>query len=92
MRRTLAHAKESEPFMPTHFAILYYHGPAYRPGEPLADHARYLQKLTDGGVLVMAGPFADNSAALCILKTSALATARAIADADPAVVSHAFTA
>ncbi len=78
---------------PTYFVIQHSPGPAWRtdvgfsdqPG--LSEHRAYYAKIMDKGLIVMGGPFLDNSGGMQILSTASEADAEAIAKADPAVKS-----
>jgi uncharacterized protein len=78
------------------FIIIYRPGPAWRVGVPMQEqglrpHALYLSGLLDAGRLFAAGPFGDEPAGgLVIVRAAGLAEARALMDADPAVVSGLF--
>jgi uncharacterized protein len=79
------------------FAIIYSPGPAWikdKPiyEQPLREHARYMQKLLDENKLVLAGPFADSSGGMAIIRAANWRQAQAILDDDPAIKSNVFTA
>jgi len=83
---------------PTYFVIQHSPGPAWRPGvdfrqQPgLGEHGRYYSQIMDKGLIVMGGPFLDNSGGMQILSTATEAEAQAIAAADPGVKSGLLTA
>ncbi|MEO8029062.1 MAG: YciI family protein [Bryobacteraceae bacterium] len=80
----------------SNFVIVLARGPKWLAGkpvseQPLREHGRYLQGLMEGGTLVLAGPFLDDSGGLILLKTTDEAEAQKIAHEDPAVRSGIMT-
>ena len=80
----------------TLFILTYQQGPSWIAGEPmhrqrLADHFRYMLKLTGEGALVGGGPFTGENAGMAIIRAPDLAAARAILAADPAITTGVFT-
>jgi uncharacterized protein YciI len=77
------------------FLVIYRAGPAWPAGKtlaelPLRDHGGYMLDLYMRGLMRMAGGFDDNSGGAVVLNVSSIESARAIADADPAVTSGLF--
>jgi uncharacterized protein YciI len=54
--------------------------------QPLSKHFAYMKKLATEGILVLGGPFKDNSGAFGIIEASDLETANRIIYQDPAVI------
>jgi uncharacterized protein YciI len=88
-------AAEPKPTQPSYLCV-------YRPGarwlpdkplseQPLREHGRYMLDLYKRGVMRLAGRFADNSGGAMLFGASDDAAARAIVEADPAVVAQTFT-
>ncbi len=80
----------------TLFLVVYRAGPAWVPGKAVREqapkgHGPYLMRLYREGKLRLAGPFDDNSGGAVLLDVPDLATARAIIEADPAVVQRIFS-
>ena len=78
------------------YLIVYKAGPAWKAdvpsGEQLRDHGRYVFGLHQKKVLKAGGPFTDATGGAVIVDAADLASAQAIADADPAVVQKLFVA
>lgn len=77
------------------FLIIYRPGPAWKIGQPASaqpppDHGRYLLHLYKQGQLRSAGPFGDDTGAALVLEAADEAQARALVNADPAVVNAVF--
>lgn len=77
------------------FLLIYRPGPAWPQGKTLgelslSDHGRYMLDLYRRGHLHMAGGFIDDSGGAAVLTVADASQARAIADADPAVVAGLF--
>lgn len=73
------------------FLVVYRPGPNWlrdKPvtEQPLKEHGRYLLGLYAKGVMKMAGPFAHDAGGAVILEASDEVEAKAIVDADPAVI------
>jgi uncharacterized protein len=80
----------------TTFLVVYRAGPAWVPGKAIRDqppkgHGPYLMRLYREGKLRMAGPFDDDSGGAVLLDVPDMAAARAIVEADPAVVERVFS-
>lgn len=76
------------------FAIIYRPGPAWKTGVPMAEqglgeHARYMKRLVDQGVIHTAGPLGADGG-LVLLHIRDLAAAEALVAADPAVRDGLF--
>ena len=50
-------------------------------------HIKYMSQQLANGFLLMGGPFLDNSGGMMICRTSEIAKAKEIAEADPCVIS-----
>ena len=92
-----ASASESPapPAQPSSFLVIYRAGPAWPKGKtlaelPLREHGRYMLSLYKRGAMRMAGGFSDDSGGAAVLNVSSIESAKAIADADPAVTSGLF--
>lgn len=77
------------------FLILYRLGPAWKPEQPVSDqpppeHGRYLLDLYQRGQLRLAGPFSDDTGAAVVLEALDETQARALIEADPAVIDGIF--
>lgn len=79
------------------FVLLWDAGPAWTPGKTSReqaywdDHAAFMDRLFEQGVVIQGGPFADGSGALMIVEA---ADEREVADIfarDPFVVHDIFT-
>lgn len=84
-------AREGQPI----FMIRYRPGTAYRPETPLLQqdlraHGRYMQELTQRGIILAAGPTMAEPGGLVLLQAADMAEARALMMADPAVRSGLF--
>jgi uncharacterized protein YciI len=70
-------------------AIFMSHGSQWNPNKPVREqalwneHARFMDALFDEGVVILAGPFADESGSLVILSTESEQAARNIFQNDP---------
>jgi uncharacterized protein YciI len=69
-------------------------GPAWLPGrsvfeqgKSIAAHRSFMQAMYDDGTLLLGGPARDGMSGLAVLEVPDLATARALAAADPGVVA-----
>jgi uncharacterized protein YciI len=76
------------------FAIVYRAGPAWNIGRPMAeqglgDHARYMKRLSDDGVIHTAGPWGADGG-IVLLRARDEAEAGALLAADPAVKTGLF--
>jgi len=75
--------------MSTLFLLFFDHGPSWVPGvstrkQPLWDeHAVFVDWLFEQGRIVLAGPYADNSRALVIVKARDAEEAKALYRDDP---------
>lgn len=90
-----ADGKAAKRASPSYFAIVYDPGPEWKRGEPLSaqglgDHGRYMRKLAEDGVLVLAGPLSTAEGGLVILAAGNLDEAADIMARDPAVVQGKF--
>ena len=87
----LAAAPEPEPA----WLVVYRPGPAWLANQPLSkqplkEHGRYMLDLHRRGLLQFAGPFADDSGGALVFRAPGDREARAIVEADPAVVERVF--
>ncbi len=94
--RSASSQSESARKKPT-YLVVYRPGPAWLPGKPIAeqplkDHGRYILSLYVKGSLKSAGPFSDNAGGAAAFEAADDYEARAVVDADPAVVSGVFLA
>jgi len=90
---TKAQNKENDP--KPGYLIIYRPGPAFLLGKPLSEqplkeHGRYMLGLYRKGTMRMAGGFADASGGAALIDAESLEEARAIAEADPAVIAKTF--
>jgi uncharacterized protein YciI len=70
-------------------AVFLRHGSRWDPNRSVReqdfwdDHARFMDDLFDRGVVVLGGPFADDSGSLVVLEAESPEAARAIYRGDP---------
>ncbi len=86
---------ESSAGAPT-YLVIFRPGPAWPDGArindlPLRDHGRYLLGLHRAKQLLHAGRFADDSGGAAMFEAPDDEAARAIVEADPAVIARIFT-
>jgi uncharacterized protein len=86
---------EVKPTQPS-FLCVYRPGPRWLPGkslseQPLREHGRYMLDLYKRGVMRLAGRFADGSGGAMLFGADDDVAAKAIAEADPAVIAQTFT-
>ena len=79
------------------FVFLYEPGPNWVKDrtiyeQPLREHGAFMAQLLDDGVLVLAGPFSDNSGGMAIIEAPDIEHAREILSKDPGLVDGVFTA
>jgi len=78
---------------PMYFVLVHSPGPKWQEGlsfqeQPGVDeHVRYMGELFERGLMVMGGPFLDNSGGMMISRTDTLEAALRLARSDPAVRS-----
>ncbi len=77
--------------MASYFTVFFKPGPHWLEGktvfeQPLDDHVEYLRDLYQQGRVIMAGPFADGSGGLTILKVNDEAEAHSLMERDPDVI------
>jgi uncharacterized protein YciI len=87
----IAAAPEPEPT----WLVVYGPGPAWLADQPLErqplqEHGRYMLDLYRRGLLQLAGPFTDDSGGALVFRAASHREARAIVEADPAVVDRVF--
>jgi len=87
----LAQEKTKQPS----YLCVYRPGPRWLPGKPLSEqplreHGRYMLDLYKRGVMRLAGRFADGSGGAMLFGADDDASAKAIVEADPAVVADTF--
>ena len=81
------------PDHPVYFVLLHSPGPAWAKGVPFREqpgvkaHVEYMAGLLRQNVLVMGGPFLDNTGGLMIARSGSLEEAQRLADEGPAVKS-----
>jgi uncharacterized protein len=78
------------------FLVVYRPGPAWVAGKPLAQqtpkgHFNYMLELYRRGLLRVAGPFKDGSGGAVLFEAASDESAKALIDADPAVVLGVFS-
>lgn len=78
---------------PIWYAAILRPGPKWVEGLPPADqagiddHLDHLVRQFQGGSIVLAGPFLDDTGALAVLRAGSVEEAKKIADSDPSVKS-----
>lgn len=82
------------PDKPSYLCV-YRPGAKWLPGKPLSEqplreHGRYMLDLYRGGIMRLAGRFADGSGGAMVFGADDDASAQAIVAADPAVVAQTF--
>lgn len=76
---------------PVLHVLFHTPGPAWKPGISFREqpgieaHVGYMAGLLEKGLMVMGGPFLDDSGGMMISRLPTLEAARRIAEADPAV-------
>jgi len=85
--------KEADDERSNQYLVVLKHGPKWIPNKPVAEqpllsHGRYLNEQMSKGVLVMAGPFLDDSGGLILYRGKDEAEVRAIAEHDPGVIGQ----
>lgn len=87
----------ASPTPANYCVLLHSPGPAWKEGIPfreqpgVADHVRYMRRQLENGLIVMGGPFLDDSGGMMICREPDLERARSLAEADPAVRSGLLT-
>jgi uncharacterized protein YciI len=81
----------------TTYLAVYRPGPGWVPGKPLGqqplkEHGNYMLSLYVKGVLKFAGPFLDDAGGAVVFEAESEERAKALVDADPAVVTKVFVA
>lgn len=79
------------------FAVTFHPGPRWQADDPMrgpgvADHAERLRRAGAEGSVVFAGPFADASGGLAVVRCEGEADVRRFVDEDPALQSGALVA
>lgn len=84
---------------PAAFQVVFHRpGPGWRAGTPykeqpgVAEHVAYMKSLDARGVMVLGGPFLDDSGGMVVLSASSIDVARELAEADPGVRSGLLSA
>jgi uncharacterized protein YciI len=77
------------------YLVVYRRGPSWTQGLPmrsqgLGEHRQYMLSLYEKGILRFAGGFGDDSGGAAAFAASDDAAARALIDADPAVIARKF--
>jgi uncharacterized protein YciI len=85
--------KEAVTERPNQYVVLLKRGPNWIPNkpaseQPLSNHGRYLNEQMSKGVLLIAGPFLDDSGGLILYRGRDEAEVRAIAEHDPGVINQ----
>ena len=85
--------KEAADERPNQYVVLLKRGPKWIPNkpaaeQPLSNHGRYLNEQMSKGVLLMAGPFLDDSGGLILYRGRDEAEVRAIAEHYPGVIDQ----
>ena len=85
--------KEADDERPKQYVVLLKRGPKWIPNKPaaeqsLSNHGRYLNEQMSKGVLLMSGPFLDDSGGLILYRGRDEAEVRAIAEHDPGVIDQ----
>jgi len=92
---SLAIAEEAAPgpTPPVYFVLFHSPGPSWNPGLTSDDqpgmqkHHRYMNKFKDVGIVILGGPYLDDSGGMMIIQTDTIEEARLVANSDPAVKS-----
>ncbi|MFX1254687.1 MAG: YciI family protein [Promethearchaeota archaeon] len=79
------------------YAIIYQQGSAWKPGvsvyeQDLRSHATYMEKLHKDKVLVLGGPFTDDSGGMAIINVESEEKAEEILKQDPAITNKVMNA
>jgi uncharacterized protein YciI len=88
-RKAVAAPQETAP--PVYYVLFHTPGPGWRPGvgfrdQPgVMDHVRYMSQFEANGVLVMGGPFLDDSGGMMVTRVKSMKDAADIANNDPTV-------
>lgn len=83
--------KDSPPAPPLYYVMLHSPGPAWVKDVPFREqpgvdaHVQYMRNLLQQGLIVMGGPFLDDSGGMMIARSPDLEEARRVASQDPAV-------
>lgn len=78
------------------FMLLWSHGPAWVAGKTVreqpywTEHAAFIDPLFDNGMIVLGGPFTDNSGSLLILEAESEHEVTDLFANDPFVVHEIF--
>jgi uncharacterized protein YciI len=80
------------------FVALFHRGPRwqadkslYRQGPPIEAHLASMRNCFDAGSLLLGGPFEDTSGGIAVLDVVDHSAAKALVDADPAVMAGVLT-
>ncbi len=82
--------------MKSTFVIFWEHGAAWVPGKTVREqpywdeHASFMDRLFEQGMVVLGGPFADTSGSLLIVEAESEAEVSAIFAEDPFVAHEIF--
>ena len=82
---------------PVYCVLFHSPGPKWEQGVPfneqqgVMEHVKYMSRQLEDGMLLIGGPFLDNSGGMMICTTSDLEKAKAMAEADPTVKSGLLT-
>jgi uncharacterized protein YciI len=76
---------------PIYYVLFHTPGPGWKPGvsfrdQPgIGDHVRYMSVIEAKGMLLIGGPFIDDSGGMMVLQVDSMGEAVRIAEADPTV-------
>ncbi len=79
---------------PVYFVLFHSPGSSWQEGtsfreQPgVREHVAYMAGFEQEGVLVMGGPFLDDSGGMMVMQAESLEVAQTLAEADPAVQSN----
>ena len=78
------------------FVILWAHGPAWAAGKTVreqpywSEHADFMDRLFEQGMVIMGGPFTDGTGSLVLLEAETEDEVRTLLASDPFVVHDIF--
>lgn len=79
------------------YLFIYHAGPAWKTGRPFSEqglgpHGAYMKSLFEKKTVLAGGPFGTEAGGLAIVSAANPTEAKALLDADPAVVAGIFSA
>lgn len=92
-----AKGDENSKDNPVFYVLLHAPGPQWKDGIPfrqqpgIEEHVRYMAGLLEQGLILMGGPFLDDSGGMMISRIATLEEARRVANEDPAVKAGTLT-